>query len=216
MRSLVRDAATGAVRAVRAVVGDALVFHGGERCNPPDLDAAVAAADGIAAKAMRLARATVIERNRNDVEAFAYVLLNIYRLTAAQAKTLRRTAFVRACVRVCVRARLSVPGLQTATVSAACYVVFRAFCTKYQVMIDALVRLPVRYLMYSVGYPRGADTRCSLRRACGTVATVPCRTGARLPWVTAACPCTAYDARLRHGADYVSSGQGSGRARHHR
>ena len=103
MRSLVRDAATGAVRAVRAVVGDALVFHGGERCDPRDLAAAVADAEGIAAKAMRRARATVIDRNRDDVEAFAYVLLNIYRLTAAQAKTLRRTAFVRACVRACVR-----------------------------------------------------------------------------------------------------------------
>ena len=103
MRSLVRDAATGAVRAVRAVVGDALVFHGGERCNPPDLDAAVAAADGIAAKAMRSARANVIKRNQTDTEAFAYVLLNIYRLTAAQAKTLRRTAIVRACVHACVR-----------------------------------------------------------------------------------------------------------------
>ena len=180
MRSLVRDAATGAVRAVRAVVGDALVFHGGERCNPPDLDAAVAAADGIAAKAMRLARANVIQRNQNDVEAFAYVLLNIYRLTAAQARTLRWTAFVRAClracVRACVRARLSVPGLQVATVAAACYDVFRAFCTKYQAMIDALVRLPGGYLMYTVGYPRGADTRSSLRRACGTVAAAPCRT----------------------------------------
>ena len=61
--------------------------------------------------------------------------------------------------------------------AAACYVVFREFCTKYQERIDALVRLPGGYLMYTVGYPRGADTRCSLRRACGTVATIRCRTG---------------------------------------
>ena len=147
MRSFVRNAATLVVRAVRAVVGNAVVLHGGERCDPDDLEDVLGKADGIAAKAMRLARANVIQRNQDDVEAFAYVLLNIYRLTAAQARTLRRTAFVRACVRACVRARLSVPGLQVATVSAACYVVFREFCTKYQARIHELVRLPGGYLM---------------------------------------------------------------------
>jgi len=143
VRSFVRNAATLVVRAVRAVVGNAVVLHGGERCDPDDLEDVLGKADGIAAKAMRLARANVIQRNQDDVEAFAYVLLNIYRLTAAQARTLRRTAFVRACVRV----RLSVPGLQVATVSAACYVVFREFCTKYQARIHELVRLPGGYLM---------------------------------------------------------------------
>jgi hypothetical protein len=103
VRSFVRNAATLVVRAVRAVVGNAVVLHGGERCDPDDLEAVLQDADGIAAKAMRLARANVIQRNQNDDEAFATVLLNIYRLTAAQARTLRRTAFVRACVRACVR-----------------------------------------------------------------------------------------------------------------